>query len=168
MKKCNIILIFMIVVLILSLNVLPAFAATYAYTLYDYVSAGQAELIGGPTGYWTYYNPSSSTPYSTYISSAVSSQNSASSECSFTYTSYSSSNSCKINFVVGNYGMGDTAYRGDTDFYNSSNGLINGGGEPTGNWKYAIIRINDSQIEYHDGTNGFSGQGYYNKIRGIQ
>lgn len=122
---------------------------TYAKYFYMSCQTDDYKMIGGiSSGYWTYY-PTTDTSYQPIITNAISSWSASGAD--FTRTSYNSSNSCKLNFALGNYGSGWG--RGKTNFYNSSNSLMNNGGTPSGNWKYVIIQINKDVVATSD-TNG--------------
>lgn len=130
-------------VFILSFLITSAAAASY-YALFDYVENGK-RMTGGITDkYYTYYTSTSST-YISAVDGGVGYWDSAISDFDFTYSPYSSSQSCALNFTASAYGSGLDWYA-DTDFYNSSDKLINSGDDPTTNWKYVIIKLNTSKM----------------------
>ena len=135
--------IFVFVVVFMVTNAVAYNHSTYAKYFYDNCQYYDYQMIGGiESGYWTYY-PTSNTDYQTPITNAISAW--SGSGASFSRVNYNSNYSCKLNFALGNYGSGWG--RGKTNFYSSSNTLINGGGEPTSNWKYVIIQINKDELD---------------------
>lgn len=170
MYKCIVkkVVLFLIIVFLLSST---AFAAEY--TKYGSVEANAAKLVGGPDGYWIYYQaPSLATSYLSPITSGVTYWNNTFHSTTFDIHYTTSANSVnysnsKLRFVAGNYGMGNDMFRGETSFYKPNGYQIPFTyGEdygPVSDWSYCIIRINNEQIEYDYEKYG----PLYNKTEGI-
>jgi len=113
MYKCIVkkVVLFLIIVFLLSST---AFAAEY--TKYGSVEANAAKLVGGPDGYWIYYQaPSLATSYLSPITSGVTYWNNTFHSTTFDIHYTTSANSVnysnsKLRFVAGNYGMGNDMF----------------------------------------------------------
>jgi len=132
--KKKIIRLFMILGLILSFSI-PAFA----YYTYGY------EMIGGPEGRWTIFNPNnwgngSEIPYVTICGDAVNSWNTASSKVDFDYVAFEdwTEGYVEVIYIVGDYGWND--WHAATFIYNAADQIIPLPVDE--DWKYAFIKLN--------------------------